>query len=181
LRRLELLGVAAPLGLLTGLLAWLLAGGMSAQANQLEGVHQRLAGLRPPAAAPPRGRTADAAALLGTPLFALTTGPGAVREPAMRLDGVSLNRRRMAALIAVDTAPAEWLSVGETRGGVTLQAVTSSSATLETALGVKTLSLGDQSAASAPPAGAPVATAAEDRPPPGFRSPPEPASAPMPR
>lgn len=184
MRRLDLLGIATPLGLATGLAAWLLAGGLSVRANALDEVHARLSHLRAPAPLAARSSDAGAAALLGAPLFALTTGPGAVREPSIRIDGVSITRRRMAALVSIDAKPAEWLQVGESREGVTLQAVTVSSATLETALGVKTLSLGDQSAASSPLPGAPgaaVAAGAQDQAPPGFRSPPEPASAPMSR
>jgi len=176
LRRLRLIGAAAPLGLALGLGAWLLAGGLSVRADALDEVHTQLAGLQTPRPPPARASDAGAAALLGAPLFALTTGPGAVREPAVRIDGVSITRRRLAALVSVDAGPAEWLQVGESRGGVTLQAVTAASATVETALGVKTLNLGDQSAASAPVA--PAAAAAQDQVPPGFRSPPEPASAP---
>jgi hypothetical protein len=184
LRRLELIGLAAPLGLATGLAAWLLAGGLSVRANTLDDIQARLARLRPPAAAPSRAGEASAAPLLSAPLFALTTGPGAVREPSIRLDGVALTRRRLAALLSIDSRPAEWLVVGETREGVTLQAVSASEATVETLLGPKSLNLGDQSAASAPAPSSPGPSASavvQDQVPPGFRSPPEPASAPGPR
>lgn len=187
MRRLELIGIAAPLGLATGLAAWLLAGGLTVRANTLDEIHARLAQLRPPAAAPARGGVASAAPLLGAPLFALTTGPGAVREPSIRVDGVALTRRRLAALLSIDSKPAEWLVVGESRDGITLQSVSATGVTVETLLGPKSLNLGDQSAASAPAPGsaapAPVASAAgvQDQVPPGFRSPPEPASAPRAR
>lgn len=179
MRRLKLIGIATPIGLATGLAAWLLADGLSVRASALEATHAQLARMRVPAAVLTSSSDGGAAALLSSPLFALTTGPGAVREPAIRVDGISMTRRRLAALVSIDARPAEWLTVGETREGVTLQAVSVSSITLETALGVKTLNLGDQSAASAP---GPSATAAvvQDQVPPGFRSPPEPASAPQP-
>lgn len=183
MRRIELIGLAIPLGLVTGLSAWLLADGVSARASALEATHARLTALRAPAAGRPSG--SGGLGLIGAPLFALTTGPGAVREPAIRLDGVSITRRRTAALVSIDARPSEWLEVGETRDGVSLQSLTSSSATFETALGVKSLGLGQQSAASAPLPGAsgaqPVTAVVQDQPPPGFRSPPEPASAPPPR
>jgi hypothetical protein len=106
-----------------------------------------------------------------------------VREPSIRVDGVSMTRRRLAALIAIDSGPAEWLQVGESRGGVTLQSVSVSGVTVETPLGVKAVNLGDQAAASAPAVGAagPPIAAGPDQIPPGFRSPPEPASGPKPR
>jgi hypothetical protein len=90
-------------------------------------------------------------------------------------------------LVSIDAKPAEWLQAGESRDGVTLQTVAGSSVTVETALGSKTLNLGDQSAASSPLASAatPGSLAAaspgpRDQVPQGFRSPPEPASAPQP-
>ena len=175
MRRIALLGGAAPLGLLTGLVAWVLAGGLSVKANALDTVESGLSALKPPAALASQAGRGEAAALLGSPLFALTTGPGAVREPSIRVDGVSLSRRRTAALVSIDGKPSEWLEIGESRDGVTLQEVSSSSVTFETAVGTKALNLGDQSAASAP---APIAAAGGDQPPPGFRAPPEPASAP---
>lgn len=168
---------AVPAGLLTGLLAWSLAGGLSVQAHALESVEPRLASLPQPRTEGRASSRASAAPLLGSPLFALTTGPGAVREPAIRVDGVAVTRRRQAALLAIDGQAAAWWEVGASRDGVTLQAVSSTGVTLETAVGVKTLNLGDQSAASAPAAGG-VAAAALDQPPPGVRLPPEPASAP---
>jgi hypothetical protein len=186
LRRIELIGAAVPLGLATGLAAWLLAGGLSVRANTLEAGHAKLVGLRPPASVTPRSPDIGPSALLGTPLFALTTGPGAVREPSIRVDGITLTSRRRAALIAIDAKPAAWLSVGESAEGVTLHSVTASAVSVETALGVKTVALGEQSAASSPPPGAPppaaqAAVSGPDTVPPGFRSPPEPASASRPR
>lgn len=180
-----LISWALPIGLATGLAAWLLAGGASASFEKLDGVDAELAALHPPMR--PRPVTfSSGGELLTAPLFALTTGPGAVREPAIRLDGLSLSRRRMAALVSIDGRSAAWLKAGETADGVTLQTVTASSATFETAVGVRTLNLGDQAAASAPAAGgaAPTPTstpsaASADQPPPGLRRPPEPASAPV--
>jgi hypothetical protein len=179
LRRLDLLAWAIPIGLATGLAAWLFAGGASAGLGRLDAAESQLFKLKPPAArrAMTEPRAAD---LLTAPLFALTTGPGAVREPSIRLDGVSLNRRRAAALVSVDGKPAAWMQPGESTSGVTLQAVTGSSASFETALGSKTLNLGEQSAESAPdpqarPTTGPVVA---DQTPTGLRGPPEPASAP---
>ena len=178
----SLLGWALPIGLATGLGAWLLAGGASARFDTLDGVQARLMSLKAPIVRRGGGE-ASSADLLTTPIFALTTGPGAVREPSIRLDGISLSRRRAAALVSIDGKPATWLSAGETADGVTLQEVGASAATFETALGAKMLNLGEQSAASAPdphaPTAAPVPTqsGATDVPLLGVRGPPEPASA----
>lgn len=174
----SLVAWAAPAGIGAGLAAWLLAGGLSANLAKMEGVEAQLASIKAPVA---RGRQSDVATaeLLAAPLFALTTGPGAVREPSMRLDGISisLSHRRTAALVSIDGKTSLWMSIGETQDGVTLQAVTGSTATFETAVGAKTLNLGEQSAASAP-----SPTAAQppgpDQAPAGIRKPPEPASAP---
>ncbi|MDZ4370977.1 MAG: hypothetical protein U1C74_06105 [Phenylobacterium sp.] len=176
----KLIGLALPIGLATGLAAWLLAGGLSIRAAALDPLQDRLRALKPPATQAVGLAGASSAPLLGRPLFALTTGPGAVREPSIRVDGVSVTRRRLAALVAIDERPPEWLQVGETREGVTLQSVSASGAVFDTALGPKTLELGQQSAASAPMA-SDVVAAVQDRPPPGVRSPPEPASAPVSR
>jgi len=185
LSRLILFGGAAPLGLLTGLVAWLLAGGLSVQAQSLSDLEAKLATLRPPKASSARVMPVSIAALQQAPLFALTTGPGAVREPSVRVDGVSFSRRRKAALVSVDGKPAEWLDVGASRDGVTLQEVSSAGVVIETAVGTKQLALGEQSAASSPaPGGSPAAGAVSqaspaEQPPPGVRLPPEPASAPQ--
>lgn len=173
---------ALPVGLATGLAGWLLAGGASAGSDKLDGIEAQLIGLRAPIVRRTGGEVSGSD-LLSAPLFALTTGPGAIREPAIRLDGVSVSRRRVAALVSVDGKPAAWLAVGETRDGVTVQAVTASSASFETALGAKSLNLGEQSAASSPDPHAPANTAtamppAPDGPPPGLRKPLEPATAP---
>jgi hypothetical protein len=63
--------------------------------------------------------------------------------------------------------------VGESREGVIVQDVTASSVTIDTPRGVREVRLGE-GAAPAPPMGA----EASEAPPPGFRMPPEPASAP---
>lgn len=175
-----LLGAAAPIGLLTGFLAWSAAGGASASLDRIAPVASQLAALRPSAGTKPR-QTAQGERLLATPIFALTVGPGAVREPAIRVDGLSVSRRRAAALVSIDGASAQWMTVGETRDGVTLRTVSASKAVFDTPIGDKELGLGEQSASSAP--AAPPADSTEaastivDRIPPGFRSPPPPASA----
>lgn len=183
MRRIVLFGGAIPLGLLTGLAAWLMAGGLSVNAKVLDEMQAGLARLRAPTSTGRNRAYGGGADLLTAPLFALTTGPGAIREPSIRVDGVTVSRRRVAALLSIDGKPAEWVSVGESREGVTLQSVSSSGVTVETVVGVKALNLGDQSAASAPVPGTSQTASATPAPvseqmPPGYRPPPEPASAP---
>lgn len=181
--RLALFGGAVPLGLATGLAAWLVAGGASANFETLDGLETKVRGLRAPRTSIHRVSYGGANDLLASPIFAMTTGADALREPSIRLDGVSISSRRTAALVSVDGKFSEWMRVGEARDGVTLQALSASGATFETPLGSKQLALGEQSAASAPlqAAAAPPQGASpivSDEMPPGFRSPPPPASAP---
>ena len=179
LRLLILLG-AAPAGLLTGLAAWLAAGGPAAGAATMEPAAGRLATLKLSPAAVADGRYYSVGDLVARPVFALTSGPGAVTEPAIRLEGVSLSRGRAAALISLDGQPAEWIEVGSSRGGVSLVDVQGGAVVVETLVGTKTISLGEAAAATsgASAAAATVQPAQYDQIPAGFRSPPPPASAP---
>lgn len=188
--RLNPIVAAAPAGLATGLLAWFLAGGGQGEAERLSELEMRLAALpgRVAANAAPVSIT-PVAGLVASPLFLMTVGPGAVSEPSVRVEGVSVSRRRSAALLSIGDAPAEWMVVGDTRGGVTLLQVGSGGAVVETVLGSKDVALGERAAgsgaasASPPPAVGPASAAVlgvsgADTIPPGFRSPPAPASAP---
>ncbi len=166
---------AAPLGIATGIAAWLLAGGASADVAKLHGVEHRLTALRrPPTMTPRVTRTADELAAM--PLFAMTTGPNAVSDPSVRLDGISKTAHRTAALLSVDGKPADWLLVGEARDGVILRQVSAAGVQIDTPTGPKQIALGDANLGSSAPS--PPAQAVADTPPPGFRSPPPPASAP---
>lgn len=138
-----------------------------------------------PAGAPPPVVLAAA-----PPLFPVFTGPAASPEAMIRLDGIARSPMRIAALISINAAPAVWLSLGEEREGVTLAEVSGASITVETLRGPRVVTLSDGpppasptvSPAATPPPGAPqaapAATIVSDAPPPGFRSPMEPASAP---
>ena len=172
-----------PLGLTLGAAAWAIAGGPQ-RADQ--------AMARVAADTPVVGRavqlpvkTGGLLARLETApaLFVLLSGPGAVSDPVIRLDGIAKSANRSAALISINGGPAVWLSVGEARDGVTLEAVGVSAITLDLPSGAKELRLGD---------GANIATNAQGQipgalamPPPsdfgstsGFRQPLPPASAP---
>lgn len=163
---------AAPVGLATGLLAWLAAGGASANTGRLDPLDTRLAALhapRPPAA--PRAVAVDD--LVAMPLFALASVTVATPDPVVRLEGLSRTSRRVAALLSIGGKPSEWLLVGEQRDGVALRKVEAGGVQLDMPSGPKALALGEQTQAP------PVETAANDTPPAGVRLPPAPASAPQ--
>ena len=176
-------------GLVLGAGVWTAFGGPSAAADRLEQERARLDAARParPRASPVPALAAEASS---HPLFALTTGPAAVPEVVVRLDGVSRSSTRSAALISIGGAPATWLERGKSFGGVTLVAIGVSTIVLETALGQREVRLAEGPAPD--PAGGqpqpPPAPAQAARPlagspaqlPPGFRLPPPPASAPHP-
>ncbi len=165
---------AAGAGLILGAVAWVLFGGGSRAEEQLEGQQIRLQAA--PLTAP---RTSQAPQLIALatdhPLFALTTGPGAVAEVLVRLDGVARSSQRQAALIALNGGEAQWLERGASRGGVTLEEVQSSRVVVETALGRREIALGEQPPA---PQGPSVQMLTGPAIPAGVRLPPPPASAP---
>jgi hypothetical protein len=126
-----------------------------------------------------------APSLAGPALFALSTGPNAVRDPAVSVQGLSRMPGRVAALLAIDGKPPAWLARGESRDGVVLRDVASGRASLDLPLGVRDLRIGEATPPApggAPPGSGPsnpaFTPAPGDLPPPGFRSPPPPASAP---
>jgi len=179
--RLALISGSVPAGLAAGLLAWLAAGGESGSAEALPPIAAQLGDLRVPAGSGQRPRSALIAELAERPLFALTTGPGAIREPVVRLVGVALTRERSVALLVIDGKPAQWMRLGETRDGVTVQDVQSARVVVETLVGSRDLALGEQSGeatASTAAASAAVEPTVIDKIPSGFRSPPPPADAP---
>jgi hypothetical protein len=167
--RTPLVSICAAVGLVLGATAWLAAG----RQDVLAPVQDRLAAL--PSSNVQRGVDGGAPSLAGPPLFALSTGPNAVRDPAVSVLGLSRMPGRAAALLAIDGKAPAWLARGESRDGVVLSDVGSGRATLDLALGVKTLRVGEATTA------APVAATAgfdppsssspfpsSDRPPPGF-------------
>lgn len=161
------------MGLATGLAAWMLAGAGKSDLARIEPLQTEVAALRAPKTASAQAGPARAAELAATPIFVMTVGPGAVSEPLVRLDGVSVSKRRTAALLSFAGAAPEWLNLGETRNGVTLTAIIGSKAVLETILGARELALGEQTAGAAGSGGQSAET-----PPAGYRSPPPPAGAP---
>jgi hypothetical protein len=175
--RAPLIPLCAAVGLVLGATAWLAAG----RQDVLTQAQDRLATLR--ASSAQRGLDGGAPSLTGPPLFALSVGPNAVRDPVVGVLGVSRMPGRAAALLAIEGKPAAWLARGETRDGVVLRDLGWGRATLDLPLGVRTLRIGEATAPGAPtpgfdPSDPMSAPAPGDMPPPGFRSPPPPASAP---
>lgn len=114
---------------------------------------------------------------LVAPLFGGATETPPEPEPAVTLIGVTRTPRRSAALVSINGAAADWMQLGESRDGVTLQDVGSNGVVIATVNGPKEIALGQTGMAASAMVLAP-STAGPDGPPPGFRSPPPPASAP---
>lgn len=173
--RAPLIPLAALAGLALGALAWLAAG----RQDVLAPLQEQLTALRPERVAE---LSSSAPSLSGSPLFALSTGPNAVKDPAVTVLGLSRMPGRSAALVSIDGKPAGWLARGEARDGVILREVGSGRAMLDLPLGVRELRIGESGgttgAGSSVPGGVTSNLAPGDVPPPGFRMPPPPASAP---
>jgi hypothetical protein len=168
--------LGAPLvGVLAGALLWLLASHGAAAGARIDDLGRRAEALSAPRSAPKSSNFGGAAA--STPLFAMTTGPGAVPEIAVVLSGIARTPRQTAALLAIDGKPAEWVKEGETKDDVTLTEVQAGKVTIDTPTGEREVQLGQKPAATP---GAPAAAPSGPSPPPpaGYRMPPPPASAP---
>ncbi len=160
-----------PIGLVLGVAVWLSTGHDGPQQQALDAAAGKLQAMRP--ANVHNAATTGAAPSLTATLFAQPE-PGAIpAEVSVALQGLTRNARRQAALLAIGGRTADWLAVGETRDGVTLDSVRASGVTISTATGSRDLSFGPASAAPAAPSGG-----FDPGPPPGMRGPPPPASAP---
>jgi hypothetical protein len=160
-----LIGGAAALGLVVGALAWISVGRGDAQTASLE-ASLALAREAPKSL---RASGADAPASSRPLTIFDRTAASATPEITVVLQGLARTSRRHAALLAIGGKAADWLTVGETRDGVTLEAITAAGATVSTASGLRDIGFGPSS---------PVTPQQDGGPPPGFRSPPPPASAP---
>jgi hypothetical protein len=171
-RRLSVVGAAAA-GAALGALVWLAAGGVSSADGRLRDDQIRLAALK--LDGPQDWPVPElAAAAIAHPLFALTTGPGAVADVVVRLVGFSLSPRRAAALISVNGGEASWIERGKSRDGVTVVEVLPSKVVVETPLGRKEAAFGASDAIAV----ADPTSSDQSGVPAGVRLPPEPASAP---
>ncbi|HEX7761131.1 MAG TPA: hypothetical protein VF459_16615 [Caulobacteraceae bacterium] len=178
--RAPLIGSGAAGGLVLGALLWFAVGKGAPAAARMDDLQARLDALRPPATMTPA--TIDPTNLASAPLFAMTTGPGAVTEPAVALQGVAKAPGRTAALLSIDGKPADWLAQGASRDGVTLQDVRAGSVLVDTVTGTKEIALGQKvgpaAPASAPGPASPGAPSPPSGPQAGYRLPPAPANAP---
>jgi hypothetical protein len=116
---------------------------------QLDRLQERLVSIRP-AAAPARIRTA-----ISAPSFSLF---GQSVPVTVTLQGVSMSPGRRAALVSVGGAAAEWLDLGQTRDGITLIDVRSSSVTVDTDGGTKEIQFAQGSSGPAAVGPAPSQT-----------------------
>jgi hypothetical protein len=163
--RLIAVGAAAAIGLVVGGALWAVSGGkaqgqgLSALGERLDRVSTRVrSGL---------DRPSDALSqALARPIFGGPIVSGDQKDVTIQLAGVVRSPGRIAALLSIGGAPAQWMSVGEEQAGVSLQAISSGGVTLMTPAGEREVLLGMPSGSA--PDGAPL----------GFRSPPPPASAP---
>lgn len=165
--RLGLILAAVPAGLGAGLLAWHVGSGPGAASSRIEPVRETVSRLRPRRVPPVDLASVDARAIAALPLFPMTVGPGASPQPMLRLEGLARSRTRIGALLSINGKPAEWLRVGDTRDGVTLQEVHGSKVVVDTLFGPQDVVLGQapvmppealaQAAGPVAPASAPAA------------------------
>jgi hypothetical protein len=153
-RRSPLIVGAGPLGMALAVVAWLLFGAHASALGSLDQLQSRLRQAPSAMLVSSTGSSAQARAV-ATPLFGPTSGPGAPTEAAVRLDGLAITPGRKAALISINGKPADWLSLGESRDGVTLTQVTATKVTVDTAMGSKDIGL----YAAAPVASGPASPA----------------------
>jgi len=167
LDRRAIIAAAAPAGWAIGSAIWLLVA-PAPGADQFARLTERITTLRVGRDATSRPPETFLTQLLATPLFAMTTGPNAVSEVLLKLDGLVRSPGRVAALLSINGAPSDWLELGQTRDGVTLQDVSSSKVVVDTATGLRDVVLGEPapSVDAAPPSVS------------GLKYPPPPASAP---
>jgi len=165
---------AVPTGLVLAALAWFAFGGFiyGPDISRLEvWVHAPAPAIR---ALQPIDPAVDVTRIVAAPVFSLTTGPGAVTEPVIQLQGLAVTPKGRAALLSVDGKPANWYELGATRDGVTVIEVQSNHVTVDTAARLRDVGLFDKPVTGAAGSGPAPAQAAL---PPGFRT-PSPASAP---
>jgi hypothetical protein len=166
-------------GLLVGALFWLLFAHGAAASARIADMAARAEALNAPDAASSSANAGSLAA--SSPIFALTTGPGAVHDIEVLLTGIARTPTHNAALVSINGKAAEWIDQGQTKDDVTLNEVDVDKIIVDTPTGAKDVLLGQKPATSqgVPPAsGGPVGPPADHGPPAGFHLPPPPASAP---
>lgn len=173
-RRASMIAAMPPAGLALGLALWFVLGRANT-AEAVEVLQGRLNALPLNARNTPAGASRVAGAI-AKPLFALTTGPGAVAEVSIRLEGVARSPNRRAGLLSIAGQPPAWVEEGDAVNGIILQEVLGAKVVVDTPLGLREVKLGQ----AIGPRSSPSVTNTEPQEiPPGYRSPPPPASAPV--
>lgn len=144
-----------------GLVIWALSGGPQPMHAALAGVEDGLAAAQlSPRAAKLVVVTRDASA---PGLFAVGSAP--LSDVSLSVEGIALRPGRAAALVSINGKPAEWVERGATRDGITLQSVLPSRVVFDTALGAKSVGLGEHpSPGAAAPSPAPASPTGGPRP-----------------
>jgi hypothetical protein len=130
-------------GLLLAAVIFLLFGARASSVSRLDDLDARLTKDRLEESRAPSS-SAVLSRLIAKPVFALTTGPGALPDVAVTLTGVAIGPQKTAALISVGGGPVQWLALGATRDGVTLTQVQASKVVVDTPIGFKEVRLWDQ-------------------------------------
>lgn len=176
-RRSSLIAAGSGAGIALGAVCWLAFARGAAATDRMDALQVRLDALRAPTSV--SSVALDPANLSASPIFVMTTGPGAVSDPVLTLQGIARAPGHASALITVDGKTAAWLAEGQTRDGVTLQEVRAGSVLVDTVTGAKEIALGQKigaPAASGPPTASPAPGPVGS--PAGYRMPPAPANAP---
>ncbi len=168
--RLISIGAASLAGLVAGGALWALSGGR-AQGEAIDALDARLSSIATGSRSRPERPSDALAQALAIPLFiAPITPTGGQSDVSVQVSGLVRTPARTAALLSIGGASAEWLSVGQTKNGVTLRAISGSGAVIATIFGEREVLLGAYASGSSEPA--------TGGPPAGLKSPPPPASAP---
>lgn len=166
--RLKAGGVAVIVGFSVGAVSWSVAGGKATRTS-IAAVDERLSAVQTRIRPGLAGSSDSLGQILARPLFAMPAGQVEFKAIAIRLLGLVRTPYRTAALLSFDGGAPEWWTPGQERGGVALERVTASTASVSTPLGPVEVGLGSSSASGASP---------KDAAPAGLRGPPPPASAP---
>lgn len=158
---------AGPAGLAISALAWLVLGGPNQPAKRLEELGVEFRSLPKVQSQGASSPTSPDASAMPQGLFA-----NSAQEISVSLVGLSRTPKRSAALLSIKSQPAQWMTVGMTKEGVTLVQVLPTRVVIDSLTGRRSIGIGQSSGAIEP------SDASGDQPPAGARLPPPPASAP---
>jgi hypothetical protein len=177
--RSPLIAWAAPAGLAVAAVAWFAGHGLFYQRDVSDLEARASAGRRAPRMAVVMDTTGAVERISAAPLFALTSGPGAVTDPPIELQGLAITPGGRSALLAISGKPAEWYELGQTRDGITVMEIKPTAVTVDTAIGFKEIGLSLKMGAASSKSSAATSHQSPSGAGAGFRAPPEPASAPV--